>query len=51
MEPEKWKKLAFVKGSSFNEIEKNLDFDEVLPSGFYIWKKNFGQWFKHLTKK
>lgn len=51
MEPEKWKKLAFVKGTTFNEIERNLDFDEVLPSGFYIWKKNFGQWFKHLTKK
>ncbi|QSW89752.1 MULTISPECIES: hypothetical protein [Flavobacterium] len=51
MEPEKWKKLAFVKGTTFNEIEKNLDFNEVLPSGFYIWKKNFGQWFKHLTKK
>lgn len=51
MEPEKWKKLAFVKGSSFSEIEKNLDFFKVLPSAFYIWKKNFGQWFKHLIRK
>lgn len=51
MEPEKWKKLAFVKGTTFNEIGKNLDFSKVLPSDLYIWKKNFGQWFKHLTKK
>ena len=51
MEPEKWKKLSFVKGSSFTEIEKNIDFLKQLPSTFYIWKKNFGQWFKHLTKK
>ncbi|KRB55963.1 hypothetical protein [Flavobacterium sp. Root186] len=50
MEPEKWKKLAFVKGSTFNEIKNNLDFFKVLPSDFFIWKKNVGQWFKHLNK-
>jgi hypothetical protein len=51
MEPEKWKKLAFVKGKTFREIEENLNFLQVLPTFFYIAKKNFGQWFKHLFKK
>ncbi|WP_281234392.1 hypothetical protein [Flavobacterium gelatinilyticum] len=51
IEPEKWKKLAFVKGTTFTEIGENLDFKNVFPSDFYIWKKNFGQWFKYLTKK
>ncbi|MFH6946275.1 hypothetical protein [Flavobacterium sp. FlaQc-50] len=50
MEPEKWKKLAFVKGTTFKEIEQNLDFLNVLPTFSYISKKNFGQWFKHLFK-
>ena len=50
IEPEKWKKLEFVKGNNPKEIEKNLDYSIVIPSGFYIWKKNFGQWFKFLFK-
>lgn len=50
MEPEKWKKLAFVKGTTFKEIEENLDLQEVLPTSSYIAKKNFGQWFKYLFK-
>ncbi len=51
LEPHKWKSLEFVKGTTFSEIfdnfDKRLDFR---PSAFFIWKKNFGQWFKHLFK-
>lgn len=50
LEPEKWKKLAFVKGTNIEEIQKNIDLSKALPSNFYILKKNFGQWFKHLFK-
>lgn len=50
IEPEKWKKLGFVKGNSIKEVEQNLDYSKIIPSDFYIWKKNFGQWFKFLFK-
>lgn len=48
MEPEKWKKLAFVKGTTYSEIKNNIDICKVAPSNLYIWSKNIGQWFKHL---
>jgi hypothetical protein len=50
IEPEKWKKLAFVEGKSLKEIEENMDLSLIVPSDFYILKKNFGQWFKFLFK-
>jgi hypothetical protein len=50
LEPEKWKNLNFVSGNSIEEINKNLDIDSLMPSDFFIWKKNFGQWFKFSLK-
>ena len=50
IEPEKWKKLAFVEGKSLKEIEANMNLYLIIPSDFYILKKNFGQWFKFLFK-
>ncbi|SHG64611.1 hypothetical protein SAMN05443549_105216 [Flavobacterium fluvii] len=50
LEPEKWKKLAFVKGTTIKEVEENLDLSKAVPSDFYILKKNFGQWFKFLFR-
>jgi hypothetical protein len=50
LEPEKWKKLGFVKGTTIKEVEENLDMSKVVPSDFYILKKNFGQWFKFLFR-
>ena len=50
IEPEKWKKLAFVEGKTIKEIETNIDLSSIIPSDFYILKKNFGQWFKYLFK-
>jgi hypothetical protein len=51
LEPHKWKTLEFAKGSTFSEIFENFEKrNDFRPSGFFIWKKNFGQWFKHLFK-
>lgn len=50
IEPEKWKSLDYVKGKTILEIGQNLNYSKVIPSGFYLWKKNFGQWFKFLFK-
>ncbi len=51
LEPHKWKSLEFVKGTTFSEIFDNFDKrPDFRPSAFFIWKKNFGQWFKHLFK-
>lgn len=50
IQPEKWNELDFVAGSTIAEITKNFDGSSLLPSSFYIWKKNFGQWFKFLFK-
>lgn len=50
IEPEKWKYLDFVEGETIPEIAKNIDLKTLMPSEFYIWKKNFGQYFKHLFK-
>jgi hypothetical protein len=51
LEPHKWKSLEFVRGSTFSEIFENFEKrNNFRPSKFYIWKKNLGQWFKHLFK-
>jgi hypothetical protein len=51
IEPEKWKSLSYVSGKNISEISSNFDFKKFLPSKFYIFRKNFGQWFKFLFKK
>lgn len=50
LEPDVWKKLDFVKGKSLPEIVQNLKSHNLIPSKNYIWRKNFGQWFKFLFK-
>ncbi|MCG9972191.1 hypothetical protein [Christiangramia crocea] len=50
LEPEKWKKLSYVKGKTLSEISKNLNYHKLTPSKLYILSKNFGQWFKFLFK-
>ncbi len=51
LEPHKWKSLAFVKGDTLAEVFKNFEKrNDFRPSAFFIWKKNFGQWFKYLFK-
>lgn len=50
LEPEKWKKLDYVKGKTFTEISENLNYAALMPSKKHIMSKNFGQWFKFLFK-
>ena len=50
IEPEKWKHLEFCEGNSIEEIRKNINLEGIMPSKFFIAKKNFGQYFKHLFK-
>lgn len=50
LEPEKWKKLNYVKGNTFTEISDNLNYGTLMPSKTHILSKNFGQWFKFLFK-
>lgn len=50
LEPEKWKKLSFVKGKTITEISKNLNYDKLMPSNAHLMSKNFGQWFKFLFR-
>lgn len=50
IEPEKWKSLEYVHGKNVNEVSVSINSIKFLPSSLHIWKKNFGQWFKHLFK-
>ncbi|APG59874.1 hypothetical protein [Christiangramia salexigens] len=50
LEPEKWKSLSYVKGTSISEISRNLNYPDLIPSRWHIQSKNFGQWFKFLFK-
>jgi len=50
LEPEKWKRLNYSKGTSISEIKNNINYKELMPSKFYLKSKNFGQWFKFLVK-
>ncbi|HEU4496575.1 MAG TPA: hypothetical protein VFR70_05955, partial [Flavobacterium sp.] len=50
MNPKKWKKLDYVKGETIDEISANFDGKKLIPSSFYIFRKNFNQWFKFLFR-
>ncbi|RSK40699.1 hypothetical protein [Mangrovimonas spongiae] len=50
IEPEKWPELDFVAGTTLEELRENIMAKQVMPTKFYVWKKNFGQWFKFLFK-
>ncbi|MEC3907605.1 hypothetical protein VOI54_11290 [Tamlana sp. 2201CG12-4] len=48
MEPEKWKKLGFFKSRDLEEIKELIAKKNNLNlSTIYLFRKNFGQWFKH----
>ncbi|WP_431136681.1 hypothetical protein [Psychroserpens mesophilus] len=50
IEPEKWKQLEFCEGQNVEEIGKNINLKDIMPSKTFIAGKNFGQWFKFLFK-
>jgi hypothetical protein len=51
LQPQVWKKLAYVQGLSISECMNNFDTKSFAPSSFFLCKKNIGQWFKFLLKK
>jgi len=49
LNPTQWKELGYVAATSLPEIQKHFEARADMQfSKFYLWKKNFGQWFKHL---
>lgn len=49
LNPTQWKDLGFVAVTNLAEIKGHFENKEDMKfSSFYLWKKNFGQWFKHL---
>jgi hypothetical protein len=47
-----WKELGFVPVKNMEDIKRHFaETKEMAITPFFLWKKNFGQWFKHLTKK
>ncbi|GAA3770190.1 hypothetical protein [Flavobacterium ginsengiterrae] len=51
IEPERWKKLDFFPTKDIIEIKNFIQKEKRLTlSKFFIYKKNFGQWFKFLFK-
>ena len=52
IEPERWKKLSFFPTKNIAEIKNIVQAENELQlSNSFLWKKNFGQWFKFLFKK
>ena len=48
LEPHAWKRLNFIKTTNLHEIGERLNKNNFLPTDWFLLKKNFGQWFKHL---
>jgi hypothetical protein len=49
LNPKQWKDLGYVPTKDINEMQKYFDsIDDLKVTKFYLMKKNFGQWFKHL---
>jgi len=49
LNPTQWKDLGFVAATNLAEIQKHFENRKDMQfSSFYLWKKNLGQWFKHL---
>lgn len=51
LQPEGWKTLDYIDSKNLDEIKKQLNSNQKLhPSPFFLFKKNLGQYFKHLFK-
>lgn len=52
MNPKIWKSLALFNSTNLSEFNNVLMTEnKIKKSKFWIWSKNFGQWFKSLWKK
>ncbi len=51
LQPEGWKSLDYINTKDLEEIKMRLNAKpELHPSSFFLFKKNIGQYFKHLFK-
>ena len=53
MKPSVWQHLDFIEGNDINEVFENFKKEKekgLYKSKFYMFKKNLGQYFKHLFK-
>lgn len=52
LQPEGWKTLDFIGTKDLDEIKERLNGKpELHPSQWFLFRKNLGQYFKHLFKK
>lgn len=51
LDPMHWKDLKFMKGNSLKDLLNNFKSSNAIKiSKIFLFKKNFGQWFKYLFK-
>lgn len=51
LNPKTWESLGYFPSENLNDIKQFIiENPELKKSKFWIFKKNFGQWFKHLFK-
>ena len=51
LDPNGWKSLDYIETKNLEELKKRLnEKPELHPSPWYLFRKNFGQYFKHLFK-
>jgi len=51
LDPKTWRSLGYFPSQDLADIRNFIaENPDLKKSGFWIWKKNFGQWFKHLMK-
>ncbi|WP_177760845.1 hypothetical protein [Flavobacterium sp. I3-2] len=51
LDPKTWKKLGYFASLNLVDLRKLiLDNEKLKKTNFWLVKKNFGQWFKHLFK-
>jgi hypothetical protein len=52
LNPKQWSSIGYIKTKNIEELKNHLNEIEIRKiTAFFIFSKNFGQWFKHLFKK
>lgn len=52
LNPKQWSSIGYIKTKNIEELKNHLNEIEIRKiTPFFIFSKNFGQWFKHLFKK
>jgi len=50
LNPKDWKSLGYFSSKDLNEFKIEIENNQkIKKTDFWLWKKNFGQWFKHLV--